>query len=304
MKRIRSLATRIGLLWVGAVLMLLGSAVHAEGIYRPFIVADAAGGGFDEAVAAVKAKLQAGGIEVLGAYSPYPDGSALIIGTTTPRLLKAAAQDEYGGFGAVIRVAVTNDKGALEVTYVNPMYMGHAYHIGDLSAVAAQYSKALGNQGSFGANGLSAEDLESYHYMMLMPYFRDAKVIAGFGSHADALRRLEAALADPASDMSPVWEVKIGETETLVGVQLHRGKWANGRIQKIMGSLDTGTPKSTASLPWELLVAGDQVVYLPGKYRIAIMFPDLTMGTFMKIAEVPDDMAESAEKLAELMRRK
>ena len=73
--------------------------------------------------------------------------------------------------------------------------------------------------------------------------------------------------------------------------------------EKIMQTLDTATPKSTASLPWELLVAGDEVIYLPGKYRIAIMFPDLTMGTFMKIAEVPDDMAESADKLAELMRK-
>jgi len=33
------------------------------------------------------------------------------------------------------------------------------------------------------------------------------------------------------------------------------------------------------------------------------MFPDLTMGTFMKIAEVPDDMAASAEKLADIVRR-
>ncbi len=304
MNLVGGLAARIGILWIGSALLLLSAAVQAEGIYRPFIVADTSGTTLDEAVAAVKTKLQGGGLQILGQYSPYPDGSAVIIGTTSPTLLKAAAKDQYGGFGAVVRVAVTNDDGSIEVTYVNPMYMGFAYHIGDLSAVAAEYSKALGNQGSFGAKGLSPKELESYHYMMLMPYFEDTKAIASFDSHADAVRRLEAALADPASDMSAVWKVDVDADHTAFGVQLHRGKWAGGRIQKIMQSLDTGTPKSTASLPWELLVSGKSVVYLPGKYRIAIMFPDLTMGTFMKIAEVPDDMAASAESLAELMRKK
>ena len=128
-------------------------------------------------------------------------------------------------------------------------------------------------------------------------------MIARFASHAQALRKVEQALGEPKSDMSPVWKVKVSADQTLYGVQLHRGKWAKDRIKKIMDTLDTQTPKSTASLPWELLVTGKELVYLPGKYRIAVMFPDLTMGTFMKIAEVPEDMAESADGLADIIRR-
>ena len=39
-------------------------------------------------------------------------------------LLEAAGSDEYGGFGAVVRVAVTNNGGAIEVTYVNNLPAG------------------------------------------------------------------------------------------------------------------------------------------------------------------------------------
>jgi len=43
-------------------------------------------------------------------------------------------------------------------------------------------------------------------------------------------------------------------------LQLHRGKWGNDRIKKTMEILDTGSPKATASLPWELLVTGKELV--------------------------------------------
>ena len=69
-----------------------------------------------------------------------------------------------------------------------------------------------------------------------------------------------------------------------------------------MDKIDIGTPKATPALPWEFLVTGKELVYLPGKYRIAIMFPDLTMGTFMQISEVPDNMAESAANFAKLLK--
>jgi hypothetical protein len=283
-------------------LALLGASVAAAEAYKPFVAADAAGDSVQAAADAVVEKLEAAGLEVVGRYEPYPDASAVIIGATSDSLRKAAASDPYGGFGAVVRVAVTDNAGSIEVSYLNPLYIGHAYHIGDLSEVAEEFAAALGKGETFGAKGLSAEELDGYHYMMFMPYFKDRRVIARFDSHEEAVSKVTKALEDSGSDMSPVWTVTLDDKQTLIGVQLDAGKWADGRIAEIMAKIDTGTPRSTASLPWELLISGTELVYLPGKYRIAVMFPDLTMGTFMQISGVPDDMAESAEELHDILK--
>jgi hypothetical protein len=71
-------------------------------------------------------------------------------------------------------------------------------------------------------------------------------------------------------------------------------------MQGIMDKIDISTPKSSAALPWEILVSGNDVYYLPGKYRIALMFPDLTMQQFLKISNVPDMMERSAEEVVAL----
>jgi hypothetical protein len=267
--------------------------------YRPFVVAMIEGKTVPEAVDKVTAGLNAGGLDVVGQYAPYDDDSAVIVGFTSPELQQAAASDEFGGFGGVLRAAVTDNAGAIEVTYVSPEYIGYAYHLGDLSAITAQVEAALGKRKSFGAKGMSEEMLERYHYMMFMPYFKDKRVIARFDDHAAAVQKVAAALQHPDSDMAAVWQVKISDDQTLFGVKLYGGKW-EGKIKEIMSKIDLDSPKSTAALPWELLVTGGKLVYLPGKFRIAVMFPDLPMGTFMEIANVPDDMDASARELAEL----
>ncbi len=286
-----------------ALLALLSSfwcaSAVAEEWYRPFVVAKTKGKTVAEAVENATAELKAGGLEVVGQYAPYDDDSAVVIGFTSPELKQAAASEEFGGFGGVLRVAVTDNAGAIEVSYVNPEYIGYAYHLGDLSAISAQVKGALGKRKSFGAKGLSEDMLERYHYMMFMPYFKDKRVIANFDDHATAVQKVAAALQHPDSDMSAVWQVQISNDQTLFGVKLHGGKW-NGKIKDIMSKIDIDSPKSTAALPWELLVTGRKLVYLPGKFRIAVMFPDLPMGTFMQISNVPDDMDASAKELAEL----
>jgi len=287
-----------GLTSVLFALSLMATASAGE-TYMPFVSAASVGTTVEEAAAAVVGKLEGAGFDVVGQYSPYVDGSAAVIGVTNQALKEAAGRHAFGGFGAVLRVAVTDNNGAIEVSYVNPQYMGRAYHIGELDEVAAQMRAALGGGEAFGAKGLTADDLEKYHYMMFMPSFADREVIAEFGSNEEAVVKVAQALLDPRSDMSAIWQVRINDNQTLFGVQLQRGKW-DGKMKEIMSKIDVGNPKSTASLPWELLVTGNGLAYLPGKYRIALMFPDLSMGTFMQISDIPDNMAESADKLARI----
>jgi len=62
--------------------------------------------------------LKAQGFEEAGSYSPY--AGAVVIVFTSPELKAAAAANKYGGFGAGIRVALTEYKGKLQVSYINP----------------------------------------------------------------------------------------------------------------------------------------------------------------------------------------
>ena len=54
-----------------------------------------------------------------------------------------------------------------------------------------------------------------------------------------------------------------------------------------MPKIDFNTPRHTAFLPYEMLVYGNKVYMLHGRFRIALSFPDLSMGTFMKIVSTP-----------------
>ncbi|MEX1383895.1 MAG: hypothetical protein AB1Z17_10895, partial [Lutibacter sp.] len=52
-----------------------------------------------------------------------------------------------------------------------------------------------------------------------------------------------------------------------------------------------------AALPYEIILQGKNATMLHGKYRIALHWPELTMGTFMKIMSTPGDIEDTLEEL-------
>jgi len=61
--------------------------------------------------------------------------------------------------------------------------------------------------------------------------------------------------------------------------------------QFIMSEIDFHDVRSTAHLPYEVLVSGNKVYALYARFRIAINFPDLSMmgkHSFMNIMKTPD----------------
>ncbi len=288
------------------LLLLVASLSQADTKYQPFIMGSAAGETLETATQAVSEKLSAAGFEVVGILSPYQNDTARIIGFTSPALKDAAGKvvvnkRSMGGFGAVLRAAVTNNNGKIEVTYTNPVYVGYAYQMGDLSAIAEELKNTLGALMLFGAQGKTQKELENYQYAVMMPTFKDVEVIARFNSHEEAVNQVAAALKNPQAELSLAWQAKVDAEQTVFGVNLSQGPWKNDKIYQIMQKVDVGTPRSTAALPWELLVSGNQVLALKGKYRLAVMFPDLSMGTFMQVQEVPGDMSNSARQVVKTL---
>lgn len=279
------------------------AAIAAEPAMKPFVLAWKDAAEPAAIIGSVTDKLKAAGFEVAGTYTPYP--GATIIAVTDTQLKGDAAKSKFGGYGAAQRVAVTRVGTETQVSYTNPRYMAAAYRMrSDLAATATRLEQALGRQQEFGPDeGLTAEELGSYRYMFGMERFTDLNLLAEHPSHAEAVATVERNLATGAMGVAKVYRIDIpGKDETVFGVALS-GK--GGEEQRddayIMKEIDFKPLRSTAHLPYEMLVSGGKVYALSARFRIAVDFPDLSMmgsNSFMNIMGAPDAIRTALSKAA------
>lgn len=284
------LRTVIGLAAAGAALITNISLAGAEGL-KPFVLgAEPQKTDPAQVVVDVKTALQAQGFEVVGAYAPYPNATVIVV---TSGVLKAkAAKSDFGGYGAIVRVAVTNAKDKIQVSFTNPPYWAAAYRMSDgLEDVKAKLEAALGKQKEFGSEkGLTEKELRNYKYTFGMEKFDSLgkHELAEYKTYQEAMSAVEAGLAAGKAGVTKVYCVDIpGKEEAVYGVAITKGKGAD---KYIMDYIDFGDVKSTAHLPYEILVSGNKVYHLFARFRIAISFPDLSMmgsNSFMSIMSAP-----------------
>jgi hypothetical protein len=285
-------------------LLLLGisNAMADDVKLKPFILASKGAGTVAEKTDQAKAALVAGGFTVVGDYSPYADAEILIV--TNDELKKNAAASEHGGFGAVQRVAITKSGNEVQVSYTNPVYMANVYRMnGDLSGVAAKLASTLGKIEEFGSEkGLTASQARKYHYMFGMEYFDEPSVLAEYPSYEEAVRSVDAKLSVNKNGVTKVYRVDIpGKKESVFGVALKAQTVADDYMDDrfIMSEIDFHVIRSTAHLPYEVLVSGNKVYALYARFRIAINFPDLSMmgsHSFMNIMKTPNAIRDVLQK--------
>ena len=261
---------------------------------QPFVMGSSGAGDLAGKVGEAKGALEGAGFEVVGDYSPYVGAHVIVV--TNAALKKAAGGSEHGGFGSVMRVGVTDVEGQIQVSYTNPAYWAAAYRMSsDLGPVSADLSKALGAGDAFGyPKGFSADDLKRYHYMAFMPYFDDQEDVGDFGSQAAAVSKMESNLKAGKGGTALVYRLDLANA-TLFGVEMKEGAGADATV---MSKIDTGKMRHTAHLPYEVLVEDGKAYILHGKFRIAVSFPELTMGSFMSISDVPGAITDTMEAAA------
>ena len=287
-----------------AVLSLATMAVNAAGEMKPFVLASMAPGAIADNVTEVKKSLTGNGFEVVGEYSPYETAHIIIV--TNDALKKAAASHERGGYVAGQRIAITNVGDQVQVTYTNPAYMAVAYHVkADISSITAALSTALGAVKEYGPDeGLQADDVADYHYTFGMEYFDEPYSLAEYDSYEQAVAAVEKGLAEKAGGASKVFRIDVpGAKQTLFGVALSSEKTGNKYMDDayIMSQIDFKDLRSTAHLPYDVLVTDSEVEALHARFRIAINFPDLSMmgsNSFMSIMATPDAIQESLTETA------
>jgi hypothetical protein len=292
-------------LFISGVLLTLSIGnVFAEEALKPFVLGYKTNGDMQTVADEVKGKVEAAGFEVVGTYSPY-DG-AIVIAITNDGLKKAAASSEFGGYQAGQRVTVTKVGDEIQVSYTNPVYTANAYRIedtADASAALESLKTALGAEQTYGTGDkqLSAGDLRKYHYMFGMEYFDDPSELASYDSQDEAIKAVEEGLAQGRGGATKVYRIDIpGKDETVFGVALNDSGCSGDEY--IMSRVDKADIRSTAHLPYEILVSDGDVYALYARFRIAISWPHLPMiqsetgATFFNIMCAPNAIEESLIK--------
>jgi len=270
------------------VALLFGTslAVSAEKEkLKPFSLALKTNAAMPAVVANVQGKLKQAGFQIIGSYQPYPSAKIFII--TSNELQREAAKSKYGGFGAVIKVAVTEVKTKagtreVQVSYNNPNYLGLAYNMNTgLEDTKQQLRDALGFVKDFGGGaGVEASKLPEYNYTFGLEGFHGFMEIANFGSYQNALRKVEEGLTTNRFGIGQVYKLSIpGKQQTIYGLSLHANVKEQPFLndQYVMGVIDYHPLRSTPHLPYEIMVNGGKVTALHPHFRLAVDFPDLHM---------------------------
>jgi len=288
-------------LLAGIMFIFSASSVLAAEILMPFVLASTSSGNVKSVASEVKSKLTGAGFEIAGEYSPYSGADIIIV--TNDALKAAAAKSDFGAYGAAQRVSITRNGDVTEVAYTNPVYMAAAYRMAsDLSDIRAQLEGALGAEKDYGSEkNLTAEDLRKYHYTILMEYFDDPSTLAEYDSQAEALKAVNDSLAAGLGGTAKVYQIDIpGKDESVIGVAL-KGTDADdcSGDKYIMDKIDKATPRSTAHLPYEIVVSDGTAYALFARFRIAINWPHLPMmasktgATFLSIMCAPGAIEEA-----------
>jgi hypothetical protein len=222
----------------------------------------------------VASKLKKAGFSVLATYSPAKKDYLKVI-VITNKALKSAASKKLRGFAAIQKVLVNNK--AKTVLTTNPKYWLKAflqkdYNAGAASSTAKALKSALGKL-SPTKDALDSDDLSDYHFMIGMPYYQD-------------MLELKKG-AKGIKDKKKLFALKLPNGSTLYGVKL--GKAAESFIDKI------GEDKALV-LPYTILIENGTAYALHAKYYLAISYPLLTMGQFMKISSTPDTIERALKK--------
>jgi hypothetical protein len=193
-------------------------------------------------------------------------------------------------------------EGKIIVSMLNPIYLFYAYlmddvdtHLNELKVVAADAKTALGSVGNdFSGFGGSeeADDLKDYHYMMMMPYFTDPVELKEFDSFEQGVSTIRKNLEAKKGNTVKVYEVVMEKEKVAIfGVGLMDKEEGEAHFLPIIGE------DNIAAMPYEIILQGKEATMLHGKYRFALLWPELSMSQFMKISSTPGDVEDFLEAL-------
>ena len=246
----------------------------------------------------VEGKLSKAGFDVVGKYAPPGlSGYGVVVVSDKGLLDVVRRQGGAAIVAAPIRVGVKSDG---TVTYMNMEYWTRAYFRNQypvaekaVKATQRKLATALGAGKPFGGD-VDRKDLADYQYMFGMEGFDSEKnTLMESLSFDDAVQTIRDNLARGVGKTSKVYEIVMADKKMAVfGVALNDPKEGEGWWVKTIGA------DNVAALPYEIYVVNNKANHLFARFRIALGWPNVGMGDFMRIVEAPGIIRDTLTTVA------
>ena len=253
----------------------------------------------------VIAVLKDNSFSVLGAYNPSEKKSLKVIAFTRTDLKNTVVKvADRGALAAVFKVGLVQENSNVTISYTNPDYILRAYLGANYYKNKVFYQKfSAALKAAFASLGtdltpfggvVKESKLKKYHYMAMMPYFTDPVILKEFSSFEEGLKKIQENLVARKGNTTQVYKLIYKSKKVAVfGIGLKSKKDGEAHFLPIIGE------SHVAAMPYEIILQDNKASMLHGKYRIALHWPELTMGTFMKIMSTPGNIKDTLEKLCE-----
>ena len=249
----------------------------------------------------VTAALKDNSFTVLGSYNPSNKSTLKVIAFTRTDLKNTVVKvTDRGALAAIFKVGLVSKNGKVTISYTNPEYILRAYLGDNYNTYISTFQKfntdlktafsTVGNEFKPFGGTVKAESLKKYHYKIMMPYFTDPVTLNEFSSFEEGLKIIEANLKAKKGATTLVYKLVYEKEDIAVfGIGLLSKEKGEAYFLPIIGE------DHIAAMPYEIILQGKKATMLHGKYRLALHWPELTMGTFMKIMSTPGDIEATLE---------
>ena len=259
----------------------------------------------DSVASKVISTLKADGFQILGDYNPSEKATLKVIAFTNNDLKSTVVKiADRGALAAIFKVGLQQKDDNVIISYINPDYLLRAYLMDNYETYKSTFIKfskdlkaalaPLGNEFTPFGGTVKADKLKEYHYKIMMPYFTDPVTLRNFNSFEEGLTTIQNNLKAKKGSTKLVYKLIYPKEKVAVfGIGLESADEGEANFLPKIGEAHV------AALPYEIILQGSQATMLHGKYRIALHWPELTMGTFMKIMSTPGDIEDALEALCE-----
>ena len=286
-------------------IVMVNFNIEAQEDLSPYIKVGESDKSMEQVTKDVIKTLKDNSFSVLGAYHPSNKSSLTVIAFTRSDLKNTVVQVvDRGALAATMKVGLVQKDGKIVISYTNPDYLLRAYLMDNYISFKSTFEKfsldikqvfsALGNEFTPFGGTVRSDKLKKYHYKIMMPYFTDPVELAEFDSFEEGVQKITSNLETRKGNTVKVYKlVYKNEKVAVFGIGLHDTEDGEPHFLPKIGE------DHVAALPYEIILQDKTATMLHGKYRIALHWPDLTMGTFMKIMSTPGDVKDRLEALCE-----
>ncbi|WP_298265053.1 hypothetical protein [uncultured Lutibacter sp.] len=245
--------------------------------------------------------LQNNSFNIIGNYSPSNKARLKVLVFTRTDLKNTVVKvTDRGALAAAFKIGLVQENGKITISYTNPDYILRAYLGDNYNTFSSTFKKfnsdlksslsSIGVEFKPFGGGLKADKLKKYHYKIMMPYFTDPITLNEFSSFEEGLKTIENNLKAKKGQTVEVYKIVYkNEKVAVFGIGLQNKEEGENHFLPIIGE------GHIAAMPYEIILQNKTATMLHGKYRLALHWPELTMGTFMKIMSTPGDIEDALE---------